>query len=70
MIYFWILPKFYHEVTGLNAGTICKQTAFCMMLNNKDLIMFKLTETVKFSSTVLLELQDVDEMMLSEHTKL
>jgi hypothetical protein len=32
--------------------------------------MFKLTETVKFSSTVLLELQNVDEVILSEHTKL
>lgn len=31
--------------------------------------MFKLTETVKFSSTVLLGLWDVDGMVLSEHTK-
>jgi len=30
----WLLPKFYHEVTCLNAGTTCKQNAFYMMLNN------------------------------------
>lgn len=33
-LFFWLLPKFYHEVTGLNAGTSCKQAAFYMMLNN------------------------------------
>jgi len=35
MIYFFgYYPNFTMKVTGLNAGTSCKQTAFYMMLNN------------------------------------